>query len=128
MAWEPNRRRSAHDRQAPLVRADGGRSTLVDPRHQALADRFRNSSQAERVLDPRLNAAAKVLAHTNGMIDAAYGPDTAKAANSRAAALEQIAVALERGEQFSAPDTMQKLREQNRDREKSRVWPSEPER
>ena len=128
MALEPNRRRSPQDRQTPFVRADEGRSTLVDPRHQALADRFRNSSQAERVQDPRLNAAAKVLAHTNGMIDAAYGPDTAKAASSRAAALEKIAVALERGERFSAPETMQNLREQNRDPERSRSRSSEPER
>lgn len=101
---------------------------LVAPGHQALADRFRNSSQAERVQDPRLNAAAKFLAHTNGMIDAAYGSDTARAASSRAAALEKIAVAIERGKQFCVPETMQNLREQNRDQAKSRVWPSEPER
>jgi len=62
------------------------------------------------------------------MIDAAYGPDTAKAASSRAAALEKIAVALERGERFSAPETMQNLRERNQDPERLRIRPSEPER
>lgn len=128
MALEPNRRRSPQDRQAPLEQADEGRSTLVDARHQALADRFRNSSQAERVQDSQLNAAAKVLAHTSGVIDAAYGPDTAKAANLRAAALERIAGAIERGAQFTVPKTMQPARQQVRSKETTRNRSSLPER
>lgn len=81
-----------------------------------------------RVQDPQLNAAAKVLAHTNGVIDAAYGPDTAKAASSRAAALEKIAGALGRGEQFTVPKTMQPVREQTREPERTPGRLGEPER
>ena len=110
MALEPIRRRSTG--------ADASRPAEHDRR--ALADRFRHSSQAERVQDPQLNAAAKVLAHTNGVIDAAYGPDTAKGASSRAAALEKIAKAIERGAQFSTPKTMQPAREQTRESERMR--------
>jgi len=62
------------------------------------------------------------------VIDAAYGPDTVNAASSRAAALEKITVALELGAAFSVPKTMQDLREQEREQERSRVRPSEPER
>lgn len=118
------RRLQAGNRQAPLVEA--GLSAERDGR--ALAERFRNSTQAERVKDPELNGAAKVLAHTNGVIDAAFGPETAKAATSRAAAMEKIAGALERGEDFSAPKTMQRVRASKREPERSRDRASTPER
>lgn len=117
---------SERNRQAAVVGADASRSAELG--NQALADRFRNSSQAERVRDPQFNAAAKVLAHTNGVIDAAYGPDSTKAASSRAAALEKIAGALARGEQFTVPRTMQPVREQTREPERTRGRSSEPER
>lgn len=124
----PGRGLSTGNRQAPVLEAGQPSSNLADRDARALADRFRNSSQAERVKDPQLNAAAKVLAHTNGVIDAAYGPDTAKGMAARSAALEKIAGAIERGEKFSVPRTMQPVREQVRGPERTRGKSIEPER
>lgn len=124
----PGRGLQARNRQASVVGPETYPSRSAVLEHKAVADRFRSSSQAERVQDPQLNAAAKVLAHTNGVIDAAYGPDTVKAATSRAAALDKIADALERGDQFSVPKTLPKSPEQNREPEKTRVRLREAER
>lgn len=124
----PGRSLSAGSLQAPVLEAGQSSSKLADRDARALADRFRNSSQAERVKDPQLNAAAKVLAHTNGVIDAAYGSETAKGIAARSAALEKIASAIERGEKFSVPKTMQPVREQIREPERTRGKSTEPER
>ena len=76
-----------------------------------LGNRFRRSTQAERIADPTLNPAAKVLANANGVIDAAFGRDSKQAAELRAAVSERIAQKLDQGVSFTVPRTLQRARE-----------------
>lgn len=83
-----------------------------------LADKFRVSTQVERLADPKLNNAAKVLAVANGHVDVAYKRGTPQNIKARDMMLEVIAKNIENGRTFTAPKIAKREAVKSIEREK----------
>lgn len=70
---------------------------------EQLAAKFRTTPQLERLNDPKLNAAAKVLAVANAHIDAAFKPDSNENQRARKMVIHEIAANIARGRVYAAP-------------------------
>jgi hypothetical protein len=70
---------------------------------QKLAQKFRDASQSERLADPRLNAAAKVLAISNAHIDAAHRPGSQENQKAKGIAVNVLAANIAKGRVYDAP-------------------------
>lgn len=68
-----------------------------------LGERFRQLSQADRLNDPRLENAAKVLAVVEAKINTAYDVGSKENRQARQHAVEIIARNLEQGQKFDVP-------------------------
>jgi hypothetical protein len=68
-----------------------------------LAQRFRASTQAERLRDPQLNAGAKIIAAADALIDGKYQPGSVEHTRMKDAAREAVAQTIERGGELRAP-------------------------
>lgn len=68
-----------------------------------LGERFRHLPQADRLSDPRLENAAKVLAVVEAKINTAYDVGSRENRQARQHAVEIIARNLEQGQKFDVP-------------------------
>jgi hypothetical protein len=108
--------RTGEDREEGVLKAS--QSQPLSP-EQDLALKFRNFSQKERLADPLLKNAAKVLAIANAHIDAAYKPGSAENIKAKSMLVDVMAVNMAKGRVYEAPKvsrTIVETREQGRDR------------
>lgn len=70
---------------------------------EALAKKFREASQAERLADPKLNSAAEVLALGINHIDAAHKPDSPENARTVMLFVDTIANNIAQGKVYAPP-------------------------
>jgi hypothetical protein len=101
--------RAIEDREAGVLKSGA----------QELALHFRNSTQKERLADPALRNAAKVLAVANAHINAAYKSGTAGNMRAKSMVLDVISANIAKGRKYEAPKVSRQssvAKEQNRDR------------
>ncbi|NMN07539.1 MULTISPECIES: hypothetical protein [unclassified Novosphingobium] len=107
----------ANDRDAsgakPTEVTDGTRDRVESDRRLKMAAEFRKASQAERVANPAMNAAAKNVAAMNAVVDSKYGAASPEAQRMRRATVEVVAKAIEAGQPITAPK-IKDLREERR--------------
>lgn len=93
--------RAIEDREASVLTASQGPDVS---REQELARKFRNASQKERLSDPALKNAAKVLAFAYAHLDAAYKAGTSQNRRARSIVMDVMAANLAQGHVYEAPN------------------------
>ena len=92
--------RTSEDRKAGILKPLQG---LELERAQENAAKFRTAPQAERLADPKLNGAAKVLAVLNAHIDAAHQPRSQENQKAKDIAVNVLAANIAKGRVYDAP-------------------------
>lgn len=92
--------RTSEDRKAGILKPLQG---LELERAQENAVKFRTAPQAERLADPKLNGAAKVLAVLNAHIDAAHKPGSQENQKAKDIAVNVLAANIAKGRVYDAP-------------------------
>ena len=93
-------RKTGEDREAGVLKNVKG---LTGSNEQDLAQKFRNSNQKERLSDPMLKNAAKVLNIANAHIDAAYKSGSHENMRARSMVVDVMAVNMAKGRVYEAP-------------------------
>lgn len=109
-------RKTSEDRKAGVLKDVKG---PTGSNEQDLAQKFRDSSQKERLSDPMLKNAAKVLAIASAHIDAAYKPGSAENIKAKSMVVDVMAANMAKGRVYEAPKvsrTIVETKEQVRDR------------
>ena len=74
----------------------------VNPAEQ-LAAKFSSASQADRIADPKLNNAAKVVAISYAHIDAAFKPGSSKNLKAKTMLIDVMAAKIAKGRMYDKP-------------------------